>query len=92
VPLRPVAPIAGTWAIQVGAFGQAGQAAHAAALARTRSPVLRVARTFVGEVHEPHGVLYRARLVGLSREAALRGCDAQRGFSACIVLSPAAQG
>ncbi len=91
VPLRPVAPIAGTWAIQVGAFGQAGQAAHAAAAARARSPVLRVARAFVGEVHEAHGVLYRARLVGLSREAAVRGCEAQHGYSACIVLSPAAQ-
>jgi hypothetical protein len=53
--------------------------------------VLRVSRTFVGEVHEKHGMLYRARLTGLSREAALRGCEAQHGHSACIVLSPAAQ-
>ena len=91
MPLPPTAPLAGTWAIQVGAFDQPAQAARAATLAQAHSPVLRVARTFVGEVRVKQGVLYRARLVGLSHEAALRGCEAQRGYSACIVLSPAAQ-
>jgi hypothetical protein len=90
-PLRATAPLAGSWAIQVGAYAHAPEAERAAAEARDRSPVLRVSRTFVGEVHEKHGMLYRARLTGLSREAALRGCEAQHGHSACIVLSPAAQ-
>jgi hypothetical protein len=90
-PLRQSAPVAGTWAIQVGAYAHPAQAEHAATVARGRTPILRVARTYVGEVREKHGMLYRARLVGLSREAALRGCEAQHGHSACIVLSPAAQ-
>lgn len=92
MPVPPVAPVAGSWAIQVGAFDHAPEAERAAAMARNRASVLRVARTFVGEVHVGHGVLYRARLVGLSREAALRGCEAQQGHMACMVLSPGAQG
>ena len=91
MPLPARAPLAGTWAIQVGAFTHPAEAAHAAAMARSHAAVLRIARTFVGQVHVSQGVLYRARLVGLSHEAALRGCESLRGYSACIVLSPAAQ-
>jgi hypothetical protein len=90
--LRETAPLAGTWAIQVGAYARPAQAERAAVLARGRAAELRVARTYVGEVREKHGVLYRARLTGLSREAALRACEAQHGHGPCIVLSPAAQG
>lgn len=92
MPMPPVAPVAGGWAIQVGAYDRQAEAQRAVEMARSHSSVLRVARTYVGEVHVHSAVLYRARLVGLSREAALQGCEAQRGHMACMVLSPGAQG
>jgi hypothetical protein len=46
----------------------------------------------VASVREPHGTLYRARLVGLSRDAASQACERlARGRTNCIVLSPEAQ-
>jgi hypothetical protein len=45
----------------------------------------------VASVHETRGTLYRARLTGLSREAAVTACEKLRGHGACMVLSPEAQ-
>ncbi len=82
----------GGWAIQVGAFGNEGLARIAAGNAREQAgAVLSGAKPAVAGVKEAHSVLYRARLLGLSRESATEACDRLKGRSSCIVLSPDAQ-
>lgn len=82
----------GQWAIQVGAFGNEGLAHIAVGQAREQAGnVLAAAHPLVAGVREPHGTLYRARLIGLSRDAASEACERLRGRTNCIVLSPAAQ-
>jgi Transglycosylase SLT domain/SPOR domain len=78
------------WAIQVGAFGSLSLASQAAGHARTRAAsVLGAARPQVASVHVANGHLYRARLTGLSHDAAIAAC---RRLSAsadnCVVISP----
>jgi hypothetical protein len=87
----PVAP--GQWAIQVGAFGNQGQAHGALAAAQEHAHVeLAVAHPFVASVHQGRSVLWRARMTGMSRETAVQACQKiTRGRSSCIVLSPEAQ-
>jgi hypothetical protein len=76
----------GGWGIQVGAFGNEGQARAAAESARGAAG----GRSAIGAVHQARGTLYRARLTGMSHEAAVSACEKMhRG--ACMVLSPAAQ-
>ena len=53
--------------------------------------MLAAAHPLVASVHESHGTLFRARLTGLSREAAMSACEKLRGHSACAVLSPESQ-
>ena len=93
VPIRPSGSATGPWAIQVGAFANEGLARAAAEAARGQMrDVLGGARSAVGGVRQGGGMLYRARLAGLSREAAMQACEKlSRGRSACIVLSPDAQ-
>ena len=82
----------GEWAIQVGAFGNEGLAHIAVGQAREQAgAVLAAAHPMVAGVREPHGTLYRARLTGLSRDAASAACERLRSRTNCIVLSPAAQ-
>jgi hypothetical protein len=82
----------GQWAIQVGAFGNEGLAHIAVGQAREQAgAVLAAAHPLVAGVRESHGTLYRARLTGLSRDAASQACERLRGRTNCIVLSPAAQ-
>ena len=82
----------GEWAIQVGAFGNEGLARNAVGNAREQAgQVLSSAHPTVAGVREPHGTLYRARLTGLSRDAATQACERLRGRTNCIVLSPDAQ-
>lgn len=79
------------WAIQVGAFGNEGQARTAAAAARERIQIASAQQT-VGTTRQAKATLYRARLTGLTHEAAADACSRlvkQRG--SCIVLSPDAQ-
>jgi hypothetical protein len=86
-----VAP--GQWAIQVGAFANPAQA-HSALLAAQHSAhvELSVAHPFTSSVHQAHGVLWRARMTGMSRETAIQACEKiTHGRSNCIVLSPDAQ-
>jgi len=85
--------LVGNWAIQVGAYDTAGDARAAAVAARGQArEALASAHSFVGTVQQAHAVLYRARLTGLSREAAVQACQRiVRGRSNCIVLSPEAQ-
>jgi hypothetical protein len=82
----------GQWAIQVGAFGNEGLAHIAAGSAREQAgAVLAAAHQAVATLHEPHGTLYRARLTGLSRDAATQACERLRGHGSCVVLSPDSQ-
>ena len=83
----------GPWAIQVGAYANDGMARAAAEAARGQArDVLANARPTIGSVRNGQTTLYRARLAGLSREAALQACEKlARARSACIVLSPEAQ-
>jgi hypothetical protein len=79
----------GGWAIQVGAYGNPGDARAAVETARRHEHYeLASARTVVMPVHISERLLYRARLSGLSENAAVNACDAIRGRSPCMVLSP----
>ena len=93
VPFRHAPAAAGNWAIQVGAFTSAGQAQAAVATARQKARVeLAVAHPLVASVHQGHGVLWRARLTGLSRETAVDACGKlTHSRLGCIVLSPEGQ-
>ena len=89
----PVAAGGGNWAVQVGAFSNEGMASAATQSARGQArEVLAYARTVVAGVRQPGGVLYRARLTGLSRDAAAQACERlQRSRTKCMVVSPDAQ-
>jgi len=90
---RGAAASSGQWAIQVGAFSNQGQAQAALSQARDQArSELSIARTVVGPVKQKNGLLYRARLVGLSKDTAVQACQKlSRGRLNCIVLSPDAQ-
>jgi hypothetical protein len=94
IPMRRGAATAGgKWAIQVGAFGSENlaQAALGTAKGHAREP-LSSAKTSVSTVRQPKGTLYRARMVGLSKDSAVQACEKlSHGRSNCIVLSPDAQ-
>ena len=89
----PATAAAGNWAVQVGAFANQGLASAATQSARGQArEVLAYARTVVAGVRQPGGVLYRARLTGLSRDAAAQACERlQRSRTKCMVVSPDAQ-
>jgi len=83
----------GQWAVQVGAFTNQSQAQAALNQARDQArSELSVGRTAIGQVRQKNGLLYRARMVGLSKETAVQACEKlSRGRMNCIVLSPDAQ-
>ncbi|MGH7043382.1 MAG: SPOR domain-containing protein, partial [Acetobacteraceae bacterium] len=85
--------VAGHWAVQVGAFSDPAQARHATGEARVQArATLGGAHPLVEAVRHGHAVLWRARLAGLSREAAMRACtQLSQHHEACMVLSPDAQ-
>jgi soluble lytic murein transglycosylase-like protein/cell division protein FtsN len=92
LPVHAGGPATGNWAIQVGAFSNESQAHAAAEAAKGQARiVLASARLFVGTVHQPKGVLYRARLTGLSRDAAIQACEKLSHHGNCMVLSPDVQ-
>ncbi len=89
----PLTSVAGNWAVQVGAFANEGMASAATQSARGQArEVLAYAHTVVAGVRQPGGVLYRARLTGLSHDAAAQACERlQRSRTKCMVVSPDAQ-
>ncbi|WP_131829763.1 SPOR domain-containing protein, partial [Teichococcus deserti] len=89
----PVATAAanGAWGVQVGAFASANLARTAAGEARSRLGISS-ARPAIEQVSSGSGTLYRARVMGLSREHAQSACDKLRSQGACIIVSPGAQG
>lgn len=83
----------GHWAIQVGAFSKEQQARAAADAARGQAhDLLAHAHASVGTVHASNATMYRARLTGLSRDAAVHACEKLGRRGSCIVLSPESQG
>lgn len=83
----------GKWAIQVGAYGNESQARAAADSARSQArDLLGHARQAVPSVRSANATLYRARLTGLSRDAAVQACEKLGHRGGCIVLSPESQG
>lgn len=93
VPLRRGGGSSGEWAIQVGAYSSEGLAHAAVVTARQHAhEELAVAHVFVAGVHQGRATLYRARLTGLSREAAVGACQRlSHGRTSCMVLSPDSQ-
>jgi cell division septation protein DedD len=93
MPMHRGGPATGQWAIQVGAFASEGLAQVAVGSARDQARgELAVAHSYVASVHQPRGTLYRARLTGLSREAAIQACERlAHSHGNCIVLSPESQ-
>jgi len=93
MPTKHGGPANGKWAIQVGAFGNPTQARAATDSARGQvGAVLHSAQSEVGTVRQAKATLYRARLTGLSHEAAVQACQKlSHAHSGCIVLSPEAQ-
>ncbi len=91
IPTHRGGPLTGGWAVQVGAFTNAGQA-HAAAGTAKEKASLGGAHSTVASVHQGRGTLYRARLIGLSRDSAMEACQKlSRSRTSCMVLSPDAQ-
>ncbi|WP_245870437.1 lytic transglycosylase domain-containing protein [Teichococcus rhizosphaerae] len=82
---------AGSWGVQVGAFASANLARAAAEAARGRLGASG-ARSRVEPVAQGSSTLYRARVIGLSRDSAQSACDRLRSQGACIIVSPDAQG
>jgi len=93
VTRRATASAAGEWAIQVGAFSNQNLARMAMGSARAKArDVLRGADTQIAGVRQGGRTLYRARLGGLSQDAAIRACERlQQARSTCVVISPDAR-
>jgi cell division protein FtsN len=93
LPVHSGGATTGNWAIQVGAFGNQTQARAAAEAAKGQVKImLASAREVIGAVHQPKGTLYRARLTGLSRDAAILACEKlSHSKGSCMVVSPDAQ-
>ena len=81
------------WGIQVGAYASASQAEHAVGAAKAGAHgALGGSRPALASVHQGHGLLWRARLTGLSRDAAVHACQKlAHGHGGCIVISPESQ-
>ncbi|MBV9786382.1 MAG: lytic transglycosylase domain-containing protein [Acidisphaera sp.] len=90
LPARHGGPVSGGWAVQVGAFGNESQARAAVAAARGEAQLVQ-AHPAIGSVRQAHATLYRARLTGLSREAATQACGRLGRRGSCMVISPDAQ-
>lgn len=83
-------PDIGEWGIQVGAFTDTTAGNRAVAMATSTAPdLLGGAETRLMEIYTEYGRLYRARLVGLSQDAAILACD--RLITAggdCLTIAP----
>jgi hypothetical protein len=92
MPVHSGGPVAGNWAIQVGAYASPSQARVAAEAAKGQARItLASIRPVVGSVRQGKSTLFRARLTGLSRDAAIQACEKLSKKSNCIVVSPEAQ-
>lgn len=78
---------AGSWAIQVGAYGsrEATDTILRRAVAALPADLARVARTDVSTSDNAGTPIFRARLSGYDRNQAIRAC---RHFRECLVIAP----
>ena len=92
IPFRHYAPepATGSWGVQVGAFVTSKQAHLAVGNAREHAHIeLAAAHPSVAGVRVAHGMLWRARLTGLSHDAAVQACyRLSHRRMGCEVLSP----
>ena len=81
------------WVEQVAALLQRSGMTDAAVATKVgQARGYKMSPSTVMNVRERNEMLYRARLVGLSREAAVQACEQlERDRTACFVVSPAAQ-
>ena len=93
IGIRHAGAVTGGWGVQVGAFANEGLAASANVAARDHvRDLLGASRTSITPVRQPGGTLYRARLIGLSRDAAAQACERlARTRTTCMMVSPDAQ-
>ncbi len=89
----PLHAAGANWGIQVGAFGSAMQAEHAVGAAKAGAHgTLGGSRPALASIHQGHGTVWRARLTGLSHEAAVHACQKlAHGHGGCLVISPESQ-
>jgi cell division septation protein DedD len=86
----PAIATGGAWGIQVGAFASENLARAAAGQARDQIGA-QGTRLVVERVVQGRGLLYRARVVGLSsRNSAEQACDRLRGRGGCMIVAPGA--
>ncbi len=75
----------GTWGVQVGAYGSASQASAATGVARDKVG----GHAAVTGVKQGGETLYRARVGGMSKEAAVSACKKlAKGKNNCMVVAP----
>ncbi len=88
---RPSSALTGSWSIQVGAFRTVEPARGAIDQARDAAPdLLAHALAATPDVETPNGRFVRARLVGLSPEAARAACRmVERRGQGCFAVAPA---
>ena len=76
------------WGVQVGAYGHAGQAHAAAGAARS---TVGGSHAAVATLHSGHATVYRARVSGMTHDAAVHACHKlSHGHGGCVVVAPSA--
>ena len=85
-PLAAGAPATGQWSVQVGAFSSENLARSAANHAR--EVAASNGRVLVQPVPQGRTTLFRARVTGLSQQAAQGACEKLRGRGGCSVVAP----
>lgn len=81
------------WGVQVGAFSQFKLAESAVSRARTIVPkLLETSRTMISPFRNRYGFIYRARLIGITKQDARKVCEIleSKGIS-CITIAPSNQ-
>jgi len=84
IATAPVA-LSGNWAIQIGAFASHDGGEQALQSAKTALQGIVTGMDSIAPLMTPQGMIYRARLSGLSRSGAQQACSILRGN--CLVLS-----
>lgn len=89
VPVAAAATVAGAWGIQVGAYPDPAHSRNAIAAARARGGALLVGAQPAITPVQHAGLLYRARLVGLTAETAVAACARLTGQNMnCFTVRP----
>jgi len=90
---RVAGSLAGTWAVQIGAFRQMASAERQARQATERAPSLLDGATLaISSIKDQNGTLYRVRLAGITEEAARKACNALKQKKMNCLAVPAGRG